>query len=287
MFHLQPVSEEKASAQVRTVYIEIEQTLTVTIAPLVFQYIANYENYFLFLWQQIKANVVTSSFQAAHTETIRFAKQATSRIYTPSPVMADFITTISPLERQQIMDTISLLERINATLLLLTIGIRESLKGINIGQQHIAEYTAQAVNEPSSFFTDPSNIYSSSRERTEINNTVSLLSPVFGSQAIQISQYPQFFSYIAMEIEALVMSEDYLRERVFLEQKTIQFAGTFTHPLGCSYTQLLNMIKGQPYFDELLYILVDTFPSQFPKLVFTTAVMRRVVEPNNTSEVTI
>ena len=56
MLHIRPVEEKNASEKVAAVYSDIKKILNIHFVPVLFQYIAGYEEWFLYVWEKIKTN---------------------------------------------------------------------------------------------------------------------------------------------------------------------------------------------------------------------------------------
>ena len=288
MLHLQAVKEEKASPTVKDLYAQIKAALHTTTVPLVFQYIANFENYFLYLWQQLYENLTHPSFEMFINETKEFSYQAIMQLYVQDSKFVNFISLMHSSERQNISQTVEELITINASLLILLISIRESLKGIMIGtpqlhaQAYIYKNTPEIFQNTQEIFIK--NIPTSSQELTEATK---MLAPLFGQNTIIISQYPDFFTLIAEYIVKLIQKEEYLRERVDLERIILRIVERLPSPIENSYQKLVELAGNQPYFTELLYLLSETFPSQFPRLMMTSSLMKRVISYDNSNHLQI
>ena len=98
-----------------------------------------------------------------------------------------------------------------------------------------------------------------------------------GNNTLLISHYPDFFANVAMEMENLKNMPAYLHLRVELEHQAFQKIDLFETPLECSYIDFMRMTEGVSYTDEIIFLLKDTFPSHFPHLVLTTAVMKNAL----------
>ena len=110
-----------------------------------------------------------------------------------------------------------------------------------------------------------------------------MLAPLFGAQALEIIRYPEFFGKVAQEMQSLVQTELYLSTRVGLERIGVMLVGHLSYPLGTSYQEIATFAGKRPYFHELLYILSETFPTSFPRLMLTTAVMQKILTTKNTA----
>lgn len=279
MLRIKPVQPKNAPKTIGAVYKDIERVFDLDTVPLVFQYVANYERYFLFLWDRMKRNLTSPGFEDSCGEIQDFATFAIREIGAPSPFLHSFVSQIHPLERQQITKTVIMLERINAALTLLLIELRESLKSIFIGTPLLTRQTQPMHMENfSEFIQNELGVTIKESQENTPQEASKMLVPLFGANSIVVSHYPTFFSWIALEMENLTNTEDYLRARVELERICLDHITHFVQPLGISYKEFLNLTKGGQYIDDLLYILTGLFPSQFPHLVFTSALMRAALE---------
>lgn len=270
MLRIKPILEENASEQVRTTYEDIKKTLNISIVPLLFQYIANFEEYFVYQWGKSKANIQSPYYERGYKEAIDFTNRETAEIYSPSSKMAQFIHRLNSEEKDHIQKTIEDLQILNAKLLVLTIGLREGVKGVIIGQEQLQQLDLRQyeVDIFDLFHTK----YDS--EQKDIEPASRMLAPLFGKQSLSISQYPTFFTNVAYEMEELVKKENYLWKRVELERLGMKEAMGLPYSLGTSYQEIMAYAGHRPHLAELLYILAETFPSQFPRLLITTSVMK-------------
>lgn len=272
MFHLQPVREEDASKQVKEIYTSIKATLGIAIVPLVFTYIANYEEYLAVLWKNIASVLNTNTFQTTQHAINNFITEAVGDIYHPSSEIEAVVKALSQGEKEQIEKTVVLLERVNSELFLLMLGIRESVKGVL--------YTGEEISSDR-YLLDKTVRQHAELSFGDTNKKLSpeetLLAPLFGSSSLSISIYPRFFSLIAKEAERLVKDEQYVEKRVQLEQKGLLSIDAFPQLLVTSYNDFVMYVGKQPYVHELLYLLSNTFPTAFPKLLFTTGIMRKAL----------
>lgn len=285
MLHINPIKENEAKEQISILYKDIKQTFNIEIVPLIFQYVANFEEYFVYLWGKVKANILDPQFQISTKELSSFTNQAIAEIYIPSQRIIEFSEKINPVELEKIEKTVKELEEINAKLMILMIAVRESIKGVLIGVK-LLEGKTNVFNYGQDF-KDNENIKEQIIEQSlqgtqsnEINEASKMLAPLFGDQSIIVSHYADFFTQIAMEMDGLLKQEGYLAKRVAIEKQALIAVDKFQHALDCSYAEMIKMIKDKPYFDELLYLLSETFPSQFPRLLLTSAVMNCILLEN-------
>lgn len=284
MLHIRPISENQANPSIAEVYQDIKQTFGVEVVPLLFQYLAGFEEYFIYAWDKLKRNVQSPYFGDAISEITSFAQETIPEVYQSSMDMRQFCGSLPELEVHQLLQTTEALQKINAQLLLLTIGMREGLKGVHIGREFLLKNTAgELYEEAFDQFINNKIMHENLKQQQELEGASKMLAPLFGSQALQVTHYPEFFGKVALEMQELIQSELYLSTRVGLERIGVMMVEHLSYPLGTSYQEIATFAGKKPYFHELLYILSETFPTSFPRLVLTTAVMKTVLHTTGKS----
>lgn len=282
LLHIKPVSPEKANSTVEKVYEDIIHTLNLNAVPLVFQYIAIYEQYFFYVWDRIKQNLQSDDFRQSCVEIKDITYQTVPVLPTPSHELKSFVNGLPASERYGITEVVNVLDDINIKLMLITIGIRESLKGI----PHVAQLMPdkqEDINDHLDSVLQIERLELEGMNKKDVTEATRMLAPLLGNNKLVVSHYPDFFALVATEMERLKNMPAYLRLRVELEHQTFERIDRFAVPLDCSYIDFLRMTEGQPYTDEILFLLKDTFSSQFPHLVLTTAVMKNALASNSTA----
>lgn len=272
MLHIKPIQPAAANKTVNAIYTEIRQVLHTDIIPLIFQYMANYEKYLMFVWERMKANIDSSGFQEQSDAMGMFAAQTIVEVFQPSSHLLEFMKQIHPRERQEIAETVKRLKQLNIILFLLTLDLREGMKSIFIGTQRLTKdaTSGQDINQ---FIKEEMGL-SLQNQSKELQEASKMLAPLFGANAVVVSHYPDFFGHIALEMEQLRQSPVYLEKRVELEHIGLAALSSFVQPVSCSYDEFLMLTAGTTYVTEILYLLTDMFPSQFPHLVLTTSLMQ-------------
>lgn len=280
MLHIHPISEEQADKEVSDIYQDIKKTLQVSIVPLLFQYIANYEAYFVYSWEKMKTNIQSEYFNDAYKELISWGQKAVGEIYTPSKPLQAFSLSLHPIEKEGLVDTIKKLQALNAKLLILTIAIREGVKGVVVKHEVMPKIGHGEVYQE--MFETFTNIVHDSQSKEAAVST-RMLAPLFGTQALAFSHYADFFSYVAEDVDHMRTKEAFLAKRVLLEQESMQKASGLKYPMGCTYAEIARFAAGKQHFVELLYILSETFPTQFPRLLLTSIMMEYAISPRTAS----
>jgi len=280
LLHIKPISPEKAEGRVAQVYQEITQTLHIVAVPLLFQYIAVYEHYLFYIWDRIKRNLESDSFKSSCAELKEVTYQTVPMLPTPSDHLKNFVGTLHETERYELTEVVNLLDDINIKLMLVTVAIRESLKGI----PHIAKLLEEDeayIDEQLGTLMQRERLGLQGMNKHDITQVTRMLAPLLGNNTLLISHYPDFFANVASEMELLKNMPAYLHLRVEMEHLTFARIDLFETPLDCSYVDFMRMTEGIPYTDEIVFLLKDTFPSHFPHLVLTTAVMKTALAGKN------
>lgn len=274
MLHLKPVPEKDASDIVKRLYGEIKELLEVPSVPLIFQYIGNYERYFDYLWERMRINIQADVFSDMTRDVIDFSSMTLGIIYTPTADMETFVQTLVPLERHNIETTIRMLTRLNTVLLILSIAIRESIKGIILPQKFLPSGPGKPMHD--SLLTQILENQETSSNTADTKGDAMLI-PLFGEDSLAVSRYPTFFSKIATEMEHLMATEAYLKTRVELEHITLLYTAALPVPLATSYREVEKYIGNELYFYDLMHLLKNIFPSIFPRLLLTSSVMQKTL----------
>jgi halocarboxylic acid dehydrogenase DehI len=282
LLHIKPIPPERANHNVTAAYEEIKEMLHITTVPLVFQYIAIYEQYFFYLWERIKRNLESDTFHESCAELKEITYQTVGVLQTPSLSLQHFVKEMHPSERYEITEVVNVLDDVNIKLMLITIGIRESLKGIpHIGQQLLDQQ--KAFEDHLDSVLQIERLELQGMNKGELTQATRMLAPLLGSNTLMISRFPDFFAAVATEMKALKSMPAYLHLRVEMEHQAFARIDSFPQPLDCSYVDFLRMTEGIPYTDEIVFLLKDTFPSQFPHLMLTTAVMKNALAADDRS----
>ena len=285
MLRLKPLPEENATDFIKSVYEAVKVALQIPAVPLYFQYLGNYPEYLGYLWNILAPNIGTEGFNKAGSQIDQIAAGAISVIYTPSETAKNLSTQIHSSEKEQILRTIAELRQLNTYMMILTIAVRESLKGVYVAAKQISstrssEHTQEPETEKTidEMVKESLQTVAAGSSLQQVDTKVAnMLVPLYGSNALMISQYPAFFSLSADELENLMKTEAYLKARVEMEKFTHILLLQLPSPIHISYIETSKMLFNKPYAEDLLFLLKDTFPSHFPKLVLATEMMEKII----------
>lgn len=288
MLSLKPISEDKANHDVAQIYGSIKQTFELANVPIVFQYLAVFPKYLSYIWQQALTNLRDISFKTQSAEIEKFAQSAIQSVFTPSPLSEIFLEKLDGrAEKHELANFVKNFSRMNASLYLFSLAIRESLKGRYLGIKQIGE---KLEEKEKNTFNDLSEGFFAGENKEDKKNTFVEAHPdkrITASQksAITTSIFAQFFEVMEKEMEGLLKKENYLTRRVELERFALSKLHLMPHPLESSISTIFTKAYDHPQFPELIYLTSDLFPTQTPFKLMAGAVMKESlsykIKPNS------
>ncbi len=287
MLRLKPLPEEKAPEQTKHLYDAIKNALDVPSIPLFFQYIGNYPDYLNYIWEIVSPNIGTEGFERCCAQVVQMATSAVGVIYTPVEEVKVLSSEMHPSEKEQISHTVAELRTLNVKMMILTIAIRESMKGVHVSAKQLENSSRTSFTEPEAEKTIDEIVQesllavassTSSPVQSLDAKVANMLVPIYGANSLIISKYPAFFSLSAKELERVMKTEAYLKTRVEMEKITHLLLMQLPSPIHISYVETAKMLFNKPHAGDLLFVIKDTFPSHFPKLVIATEMMEKMIK---------
>jgi hypothetical protein len=291
MLSLKPIPENKADRETLKIYQSIKQTLGLNTVPLVFQYMAAFPPYFSYLWQQSIRNLSDSHFQKQVKEIKKFAETAMDQIYFPGKTMNLFLEDLKDsAEEKELINFVTSASETTSSLYLLSLAIRESVKGAYLGIKQIGERIPEKDKD---IFTNLSeglfeNVQTENKEAKDQDARLKRSS--FGiisrpKTGLIRSLLSEFFKIMDLEIRELVKREEYLVRRVELERFALSLLPFIPHPLESSFATIIRQTQDYPNFPELVYLVSELFPTQAPFRLLANAVMKKALSltKNNSS----
>jgi hypothetical protein len=271
---LHPVSEETASGEIRVLYQHIRFKLGIDVVPLVFQYMANAQEYACFIWERMLLNLSDPKLIPLRSQLQEFVLSSINLQYRPSQNLQKFTASLLLVEKDEIRQIATTLLRINTLLFFFSIALREDLKGVSSSNRKLDVLTTE---EDLLNILAGNPLPTQEEQGKEMQEAIRMLTPIFGSQGVRIVRFPVFFSLINEEMEKLNQTEAYLKTRVGLEQITILVARQLPYPLDSSYQKFFELVSDDSVAYDLLFLLKHIFPVAFPKLLLTSAVMQKAL----------
>ncbi|MBI2617668.1 hypothetical protein HYW55_06045 [Candidatus Gottesmanbacteria bacterium] len=276
MLSVTPIPEGKESAEITPIYTGIKKALQTETVPLIFQYLAPFPVYLRYIWEQVKKNIDDPFFGQNAQSLVQFSDDAIQEIYTPSAKTRFTIESIpTSIERDQIRVATQNLQRVTSILYLISIAIRESLKGVNLGIKQIG---SRVSNREKVLFEEISNDFIP-QERLQKNRPSTELEK--SHPFLATSNFAKFLKAIEEEMQKLLKQEEYLHRRVALEKFALSRLILLREPIDSSFKTVSQKASSEEGFSELLYILSELFPTQTPHKLLTSSVMIQALRNQN------
>jgi hypothetical protein len=251
MFHLNPVSYTKANDHIRSIYEDIENVLQTRHVPIFFQMIANFEEYLSYIWPQIKRNIQDKQFQEIVKSIENVSVQDLADVYNPDKEILDYVhdhiknKSVYTIIKKDMSDV----THMNVQMAFIFITLREAVKGWAVGAPKLGENMRYDPMKQKVF--------------SEINENFndSILDEFTGLPALTTDFYPKLLALCVSEMEELITKKEYLYSRVEMEERFLSEIPDIPHPIDSSYSKVSKFAYKYPHFDELLYMLSETFPT--------------------------
>lgn len=269
--NLRPVSDSDAPEEVRLVFEDAQRLLAVNAIPVMLRFIANAHPYLSYLWDFMREDVVNAQFQELSGKIISFSLSSVSIIYTPSSRAAGFTSSLDETRRKELETLIQQLLRLNSIFFLFSLDLREDLKSAFTQREEVRRLSgvSEALSEQ---------LREGSGRKDAAVTTSRMLAPLFGTSLPILPNVETFFSVVESEMGRLVKTEAYLKTRVELERVSLMYLPSIPHRMNSNYKVFMELIEDKHVAYDLLYLLTHVFPSEFPRLLLTSALMKRLIE---------
>lgn len=280
MLSIKPITEKEADEKTSQLYRDIKDTLGLTTVPIVFQYIAPFPVYFDYLWSQARKNLLDNFFQKMAEEIAYFSQEAINQIFYPSNASILLLEKITNRpEQTELRNFVTGNIKVHASLYLLSLAIREGIKGKFLGIKQIGE---KLEKEESEVFTNIAEGFSSESVSDKRKSSTNLEYKSRSLQqtaqsALATTWYSEFFKLMDMEMQNLLKKEEYLTRRVELERFALSKLYLLTYPLESSLATVIRQCSDQKNFPELIYLVSEVFPTQSPYKLMASTVMKKAL----------
>lgn len=273
MLRIRPIAENEANPEIKERYQEIKNVLDVQRVPLLFQYLAVFPTYFHYIWEQIDGNVRHPAFRSQVSPIVEFASLAIQSIYSPSPILRVLLEKLKgTAAKEALRTTSSKLLSLQSLLYIMSIALRESLKGKYLGIRQIGKSLSE--EEKNTFRAVIEGFEMPITQSSDLSLSSSSKSLASAVKGMEVSVIADFYKRIEWEMDRLIKREDYLQRRVELERFALQRLPLLPSPLESSFSTIVLHYGDDPHFAELLYLISELFPTQAAYKVMTAAVMK-------------
>lgn len=261
MNRLQPIKEADANEKTKEIYELIKKSLNVKTVPMFFKYIANSPEFLEYAWQIVNPAISDPSFSNARDKMEDLAKEMMEVIYSPSQETSAYVNYISEQERKVLLESVTELIRVNASLMIISIAIRESLKGF-----YLKETNFLIANG-----SERSDIQE--KDLTEVSREIALEDLNLSLTAI--ARYPDFYDLVGKDMLLLMKTEKYLKVRVEFERIIQMLIEQLNVKIQFEYKATMEILYKTNSARDIIFLINSVFPSQVPHNLLTSAGMWR------------
>lgn len=248
----QPVHEEEASEHVREIYDDIKKTLSIQYVPALFRYAAQHPAFLENFWQSLKNNITDPAFQRSVDDIKDYLKGTSRIIIQDNPELSATLKNfLSKDSKKRIAGEIAEYYDTQCTLALVSVAVRERVKGWAVGIRHLPSDNTQTGRKPAS----------ASEAEDEAHEIV--LSHMSSAMTVSPDIRKDVLKYIVFihdEFSSVVRRESYVYARVESEKLFERHVRTMPHPIFASYNEVAQIIPDKNDLPEIFYLLSEKFP---------------------------
>lgn len=266
---MRPVKMERASARMRAILKDIQDTMGVPWPPALWRAYANYPEAMHLFWGRLRPAVATESFLQESLGISERAYREASNWYRPG-----FRPPVPEKERRQILWELDALEFGNPQLLIQQVALTRALRGETVGRegragrrQHASSYREpeiQLVGEREA----PDEV---KRIYRDIKRTMRL--PLINSDYQALGKWPAFLKLAWEDTKQWLQRDEYQRLEQELSHMAEEAANRLQPPLRIDREELLKAV-GSPEKLEELEQTMELFSCLLPGLTLNDALFR-------------
>jgi len=261
---IEPISPKQADKDIFKLYKRIQNVFNVQSVPFAFQYIASFESYFKYLVSEVERSVQRSDFASLSRET-SFEVES---IFKENFAIPKPLRSWRQKNRDEMISIIRHGKRIlaiNTKLTFVFIALRESVKSWSlsgkisrISTHEKVKFKFQSIKEQSRRF-----IYN------EVIDEVMEQSDTSGKIVKRNSNLIEYIQLSEKLFKKWQKEENYLFFRLAVEKLFLLKEQLLPNFMYSPINVVLPLVQKYPHYDELLYLLLDYFPTfTVQKLIF-------------------
>lgn len=267
---LRPVNDNAASEEVVAIFSDARSLLGMSAVPVVLRFLANAPEYLQYLWERMGDDLQSDAFLKLSEKLSSFSLSSVAIIHKPSSIASGFVSTLNPVQKKELEVLMRNLLRLNSMFFLFSLDLREDLKSAFTQTEE-----ARKLHGGSEAF---SQLQKETGESASSEVTASrMLAPLFGSSLPALPKVETFFSVVESEMEKLGKTEAYLKTRVELERVGLMLIPSMPYRMNSNYKVFMKLTEDKYVAYDLLYLLTHVFPSEFPRLLLTSALMQKLL----------
>lgn len=261
------ITEKEATGLIKLKYEEIKRAFVSPVVPVFFTFIAPYEEYFVYVADQIVRIVQDPRFRNLAHEIGENIQSVINTTLPPSVEYREWVSKYanSPGFYNFTKDNEHIF-RMNVSLAFVFISLREAVKGWAVAAKKLPG-TGRSFDAASSPFRENETLYNEAMTGAEL-----ILSPTSltssSPKAVELNLLKDFLELCRSDFMQYMKTEEFLIMRVGLERLILLSIPLFPNPLFSPINETLKLIMKKKNFPDLLYLLSDEFP---------TLVMQRMI----------
>lgn len=261
------ITEKQATGLVKLKYEEIKRAFASPVVPVFFTFIAPYEEYFVYVADQITRIVQDPRYRNLTHEIGENIQSVINSTMPPSAEYREWVSAYaySPGFSDFTKDNEHIF-RMNVSLAFVFVSLREAVKGWAVAAKKLPGNARNYEASPSPFRVNET-LYNEAMTGSEL-----ILSPMSltssSPKAVELNLLRDFLELCRKDFTQYLKTEEFLIMRVGLERLILLSIPLFPNPLVSPINETLKRIMKKKNFPDLLYLLSDEFP---------TLVMQRMI----------
>jgi hypothetical protein len=281
---ISPISENKASEELKNCYLSLKRALNSQTLPIFFTYIGAFPEYLSYITDQLVQNLEDPSFTSLINQ---LNNEVVTEIHARLQKSKETVEWISLYKNspsfynfQKDLEGISLT---NAKLACIFVTLREAVKGWAVAAKKLSESTVKREAEREGSITEDDFIFDRSviesyRAIEDKQDRLSAIKENYLARrsegAIEKDILPDYLRISSSDFRQQMKYDYFWTLRVSLEEKVLSVLAMMPHLVFSPYNVIVGLTQKYENFYELLYLLSEQFPTlAMQRLMFSGYMM--------------
>lgn len=251
-----PIPETEAEGSVLENYQKLKQSLELTKLPIFFTYFGPFPEYLERITVQLVKNSADSRFTELCQELLTQLVRELHNTFPKRDSLKEWISRFkhSPAYYSFEKDTLQL-ERVNAKLAYLFVGIREAIKGWGVAAHKLGSSSRPVPHASEEEFI--------AEDVKDWGSGIILQKDGLATseRSIEVSLLSRYLELCRLEYFSLIKSPELLSLRVRTESTILDTLPLLPHPLVSPINVVFKLIGNYPAYPDFLYLLSEHFPT--------------------------
>jgi len=251
MLHVKPLEDSEADEQVIALYSKIRDAFKLDTTPLFFQYMGRFPDFLEYIWGSIEKNIERESFWKLSDACKSTCLALFSDAYVPSVTAQSMIKELISRDTSShfISAKLKNLSQTNAAIALLFVAMREAVKGWALSTKLLKDKYEDARYDR----------VTQSVEKEVETSIMEDASNIQLSRNTEQFDYVKFMVLVQSEVDDSQKKESHLHARLALEEYLVENCQKVE--IDLTYRTLAEYAQNYKNFDELVYLLSESFPT--------------------------